>query len=1107
MAKRRRSWTGRFALIVIVLLAAIGVAPPLIARSGFVNSMARSALRDHLRGDLQIGSVSLGWLSHPVLRDVRLLDAEGRLIATIAEIEVARSLLSLAWEQHDLGQITVRGADLQIAFAGGISNLEQVLTPATTQPAPTAPGAVSGRGRPTLTLSCPDACITISDADSQRSWTYSPINFTADVPATGPIAVNINAAVRERVSQHLSADLSIGVEALSIDGTLTTNDLPLEPLAVIARRWDRTVQLQGRLTSQLRVRGSGTGHLSVDGELRAAELHLAGVMIGADELRLAQVDVPCRLAYVDGVLAVERLAVTTDLGNVELAGTFEPTGPWLDRPGLTAKADVDLAKLATLLPQTLSLHQEVTVTAGRLTADIRSEPGASGVAWMGEVRTSDLAGRHRGQAITWKQPLVADFRVRPGVDGWPIVDRLACDSEFLHLTAQGDAHRLSLEGNADLEALSRQLGQFVDLGSLRLAGRALARLTADHEIGGQSFRLTGETTLLGFATVGPAGPWREPNLNLRLQAVGRTGEAGALRLETAQATLQAGDDRAEATLTSPVPNLADFRGASLRLQGAGDLGRWRRRAMALVPGLETMQATGSGTLAADAVLQANLLTLTGVAIDVRDLRLRSPLLAVAEPVTQIRGRATYTLETGVLRLNESTLACATVAARCEELTATPQGQQLALAGRGSLQTDLTRLRASGSPAMISATPPLIGAVSGSWQVGGTAGAPFLAVDLEAKHLIVGPPQAPLWRDDTARLVGRVTVTGPDDLRIDEVTLSNPGLSAAGKGTLAKVSAGGTLNLAGTLGYDLQKVQPHLRPYLGDSLTMTGRGNKPFRLAGSLTDPLLTLSGETGLDWQSFTAFGAVGGPGRLHARLAQGVLQITSIEGTLSQGQLRLAPLVKLAPEPMVATLGKGGVERAKLTPAALGDALGYVAPLLANATRAEGELSVVIANGTIPLENPTKGDIGGQLILHQGRIEASPPIMELARLFQAAPVVSVPKDTVVPFRLLNGRVYHDGLPLEFSGVTLRSHGSVGLDGTLEIVIQMPIPPNWVGNNRLGRALERQTVRLVIGGTLSRPLIDERGLRDLVKSVVKDGATEALQQEIEKGLQKLLRPR
>ena len=81
----------------------------------------------------------------------------------------------------------------------------------------------------------------------------------------------------------------------------------------------------------------------------------------------------------------------------------------------------------------------------------------------------------------------------------------------------------------------------------------------------------------------------------------------------------------------------------------------------------------------------------------------------------------------------------------------------------------------------------------------------------------------------------------------------------------------------------------------------------------------------------------VGGAGSLDARLQQQMLRVEPFPLPVGQGQLRLAPQVELF-APYRVSLDKGPViEQVTITPEMCHHWLKYLAPLVADATAAEG--------------------------------------------------------------------------------------------------------------------------------------------------------------------------
>jgi hypothetical protein len=116
--------------------------------------------------------------------------------------------------------------------------------------------------------------------------------------------------------------------------------------------------------------------------------------------------------------------------------------------------------------------------------------------------------------------------------------------------------------------------------------------------------------------------------------------------------------------------------------------------------------------------------------------------------------------------------------------------------------------------------------------------------------------------------------------------------------------------------------------------------------------------------------------------------------------------------------------------------------------------------------------------------------------------------DSVVQFRMVGGRVYHQGLELIFPDLTIRTSGSVGFDESLAILAEMPVPTKWLQQNPVAAdAMRGQVLRVPIGGTLSKPQIDQKVLADLTQQFVQKAAQNVIQGEVKSQLDRLFGPK
>jgi hypothetical protein len=98
------------------------------------------------------------------------------------------------------------------------------------------------------------------------------------------------------------------------------------------------------------------------------------------------------------------------------------------------------------------------------------------------------------------------------------------------------------------------------------------------------------------------------------------------------------------------------------------------------------------------------------------------------------------------------------------------------------------------------------------------------------------------------------------------------------------------------------------------------------------------------------------------------------------------------------------------------------------------------------------------------------------------------------------------------NGFVVRTAGSVGFDGTLALVADVPVPVSPLKSNpHLTKALGGRSVKVPITGTLDRPAVDPRQFRaavgQLAQEAVKSLGKDLLNRELDKLLQKMPSPK
>jgi len=506
-----------------------------------------------------------------------------------------------------------------------------------------------------------------------------------------------------------------------------------------------------------------------------------------------------------------------------------------------------------------------------------------------------------------------------------------------------------------------------------------------------------------------------------------------------------------------------------------------------------------------AALQAD-----AVRIVVRDFQGQLPGLTIAEPSVELTTSLTASRQTASVLLAETRLRCPAVAVTIPRLAFAPALGLTDLTVSGTVDGDLARLQRW----MGAFAQPVQGALKGAFTLQHAADGLRWDVDLQGQQVVLGPPANATWREPTVKVAGRGSYQpGKDRLNVQEVRVQGEALTLAVHGEVGRLSTSCDLALSGQLQYDLARLAPQVRTHLGLDVKVAGKGSRPLTLHGPLgtvavkapADPLVRLQGRAGFGWDAAEAYGCLVGAGDVQLQLSDGWVRCPPIQTTLNAGRLQLHPAVRLAPGPLELHLPAGRVlERAQITPAMCASMLGLALPILSNVAEVQGLVSADLDSARVPVSDWTTADASGKLTLQGLRLGSSPLIRELGVLLRSPALGCKVRDGAVPVALKDGRMHHRDLRLVFPELTITTQGSVGLDGTLALVADLPVPPKWVGADRVGTALSQQTIRIPIGGTLTNPRIDAEELRKASTRILRDTAREGLRREVQDSFRRLL---
>ena len=109
------------------------------------------------------------------------------------------------------------------------------------------------------------------------------------------------------------------------------------------------------------------------------------------------------------------------------------------------------------------------VTDGQVKLAIDSTTAETGHRWNARLSADKLAATDGTHQLALTQPITAAASILDGPTGMT-VEKLDCQSSFLHVSGSGTPEQFSLDATYDLKLLGAELGQFFALGDPQLAG-------------------------------------------------------------------------------------------------------------------------------------------------------------------------------------------------------------------------------------------------------------------------------------------------------------------------------------------------------------------------------------------------------------------------------------------------------------------------------------------------------------------------------------------------------------------------------------------------------------------------------------------------------------
>ncbi|MBD3675137.1 MAG: hypothetical protein HUJ26_16590 [Planctomycetaceae bacterium] len=1122
--RKRRRFLKFMIYFALLLAAAIAAAPEIIARTSLRNTLIHRFSPEY-EGRVVLGATSLGWLKPISLQQLKLRHLDGETWAVFNDLKSEYTLLDLILEPSQLGHWSASQCDVTVHCEPGMTDVERWLLEVSQEQQADRPSNVS--------FSADSMLLTLKSTAQESRFQIADFEYrqteTREVGIAGEASVLTEIADSAPGSLDLKLDVTDQSEAV-----LTTSAFPLESLGPLYVRLGLLKPVSGTLEGSWKLTGGSQGMFALDGRGTARDFSIGKP--DAPQFSVESLNLDLAADQSESGWTVSRLQGQTDFGEMTLDGTVSLPSSWKQEAALETLLDqsfavtgnVSLKSLAEHFPGLITLQQEVELQQGSSSFRVESRPEAETPRLTAQLNVSNIVAKTPERAISWSTPLTAQATLLRPDQQWTI-EQLDVESKAVRLTGRGNWNSAEITADVNLAEFLEEWSRIFDFGDLQLAGHLTGKATCETTSAGPitlSGDLQCESLVLGWTG---GKPWNFEELAANFSGTGELDDRRNLNLTAFTTTLTS--DRDTLTLTQQE---SDHGATVWQVEGNGSLSGLLGQVLATrIEG----RLSGKYTLTSQLHRDPTTDRLQALSLEVTDFGYDSSELSLRESKLKLTGALSHDRHENIIQSDELILNCPTLAARLNELNlprSNPALTSLKLAARGRIER-LGKLIASTESrqiptGMLNLQLSATGIEQGSnlvWKV--------TADDLQWPERVQQPATRPVSEsssqtpDFSLEWSGKGLYASADDvLTIAGSRLTADGLDCRVSGEISELSTSPFISLSGELDYEwavLRKLYPELT---GPDLVLYGKHKTPVRLNYPLSSPAsrkpmsgsLVVAWDRG-DWNSLPI-----GPAQITVNLTPDKLTIEPTQVTVSSGSARFGPSISRSPQGAVFTQpAERLLDQVQLTDEICHQWLKYVSPMTADAARVSGTFSVDNSKPLrIPLDHLEQTTSEGLVMIHAAKMTPGPLAMQFITLGKQIdalrrgtpfdpgtvdpqkPLMSITRQTI-PYKVEKGRVYHQDLTMQISNLKVTSSGSVGFDDTLDIVAVIEIPDQWTIRGKQVRAIWGPAIQIPIKGSFARPQMDGRVIKSLLDKLVRGTVTNFLEQELNKQLNNLFKPK
>ena len=314
----------------------------------------------------------------------------------------------------------------------------------------------------------------------------------------------------------------------------------------------------------------------------------------------------------------------------------------------------------------------------------------------------------------------------------------------------------------------------------------------------------------------------------------------------------------------------------------------------------------------------------------------------------------------------------------------------------------------------------------------------------------------------------------------------------GAGPVTDLARTPRFDLRGTLSPDWKALSELLARKVEPNASITG-SPRVWHVAGTLPksgnkDLLAGVNGELGVNLEQVDVFGMRLGPTAAVVRVQDGKTRIDPIDSTLNAGRLHLEPAVMTDKQGQTwLHLGSSsGLLDAVVNDEVSHRVLSFVAPVLDQATRVRGRVSLALNEAFLPISAgpDAQAEIDGDVLFDSVEFMPGPLAEQILGVFRQEQHPLLVLRDPVSVRIIGRKIYQEGLIIPLGNVAaIGIEGWVDFDQNLNLVASFAMVPPRRNIPVLSDILQNAQIQLPITGTFKKPRINGDAIKDRFKDL------------------------